>query len=170
MKKAVVTLSKVFFPLHSRKGEETHFKEKVISGEKIHTCRRNSKFWATRLTNIKDVGGVLSLRQWSGKPYRSNQEIITEIPAENIGFQTVKITRIITKIEHFAEGIKEPFATAKHYEWFAEVDERPIVLHELAKNDGLTEDEFKEWFNPVFDSEKAETLSFIIIHFTNFRY
>ncbi len=55
----------------------------------------------------------------------------------------------------------------------------------IAKNDGLTLADFKDWFNPVFDEyeskvavskdgrkiEPAETaLTFAVIHFTTFRY
>ncbi|MFT0234472.1 hypothetical protein ACMSFF_23335 [Bacteroides faecis] len=43
--KAVVLLSKKFFPAHFRAGEATDFKAKVLNGQKRHTCRCNYEYW-----------------------------------------------------------------------------------------------------------------------------
>ena len=45
MKKYVITLSRNFLAYHKRAGEETHFKEKFLSGEKLHTIRANYPLW-----------------------------------------------------------------------------------------------------------------------------
>ena len=79
--KAVVTLGKYFGPKHPRKGQETGFIAKVADGRKVHTCRSNYGYWRAKIEKITATGGVLSVRQWSAKPYRSPQEVITEIPA-----------------------------------------------------------------------------------------
>ncbi|WP_373248800.1 hypothetical protein [Bacteroides thetaiotaomicron] len=168
--KAVVTLSKKFFPQHPRKGEETLFREKVISGSKRHTCRSNYEYWKAKIDRLKEVGGVLSLRQWSANPYRSPQEIVKDIPAELVGVQKLILHRKPEKIEHYEEGNRIPAATITYYEYTAEVDGYSTLVELLAVNDGLTPEEFKAWFAPVFDKEKADTLEFAIIHFTKERY
>lgn len=163
--KAVVTISKKFFPKHPRKGEETLFREKVLSGSKQHTCRSNYEYWKKKIDRLKEVGGVLSVRQWSANPYRSPQEIVKDIPAELVGVQKLELHR--EKKEQYDELVN---IRAVYYDWTAKIDgwEHPIEL--LAENDGLTPEEYKAWFAPVFDKEKADTLEFAIIHFTKERY
>lgn len=168
--KAVVTVSKKFFPQHPRKGEETLFREKVISGSKRHTCRNNYEYWKKKTDRLKEVGGVLSVRQWSANPYRSPQEVVKEIPAELVGVQKLILHRKKEVIEHYAEGTPEPVAIITSYEYTATVEGYNIPVGLLAENDGLTPEDFKAWFAPVFDKEKADTLEFAIIHFTKERY
>lgn len=165
--KAVVTLSKKFFPKHFRAGEETEFKKKVLAGSKLHTCRGNYEYWAKKVAKIQETGGILSVRQWSEKPYRSPQEIVVEVPGEVVGIQKLELRR------------KQ--IAADHYEYNAEVDGCPVSLEMLAANDGLTIEEYKAWFAPVFNSamkkypaltqvSKAIILDFAIIHFTKQKY
>lgn len=179
--KAVVTLSKTFFSKHPRKGQETGFKDKVTDGRKVHTCRSNYEYWRAKIEKITAAGGVLSVRQWSEKPYRSPQEVITEIPAGIVGVQRLALRRERYVINHYAEDQIKPIATTIYYDYAAEVDGHPVPLEILAENDGLTVDEFKAWFAPVFeDAEKkypelssiapALTIDFAIIHFTKRRY
>lgn len=168
--KAVVTLSKKFFPQHPRKGEETLFREKVLSGSKRHTCRNNYEYWKKKIDRLKEVGGVLSVRQWSANPYRSPQETVKEIPAGLVGVQKLILHREKEITEHYAEGIPKPVAITTCYEYTAVVDGYNTPLELLAVNDGLTPEEYKAWFAPVFDKEKADTLEFAIIHFTKERY
>lgn len=168
--KAVVTISKKFFPQHLRKEEETLFREKVLSGSKRHTCRSNYEYWKKKIDRLKEVGGVLSVRQWSANPYRSSQEIVTDIPAELVGVQKLILHREKEVIEHYAEETLEPVAIITSYEYTATVDGHNIPVGLLAENDGLTPEEFKAWFAPVFEKEKADTLEFAIIHFTKERY
>lgn len=91
--KAVVTLGKYFGPKHPRKGQETGFIAKVADGRKVHTCRSNYGYWRAKIEKITATGGVLSVRQWSAKPYRSPQEVITEIPAGIVGVQRLALRR-----------------------------------------------------------------------------
>lgn len=79
--KAVVLLSKKFFPAHFRAGEATDFKTKVLNGQKRHTCRCNYEYWKKKITALQEKSGTLCLRQWADKPYRSPQESILEVPA-----------------------------------------------------------------------------------------
>ena len=160
--KAILTLSKKFFPAHFRSGEETNFKEKLLRGEKIHTCRMNYWYWSNKISRIIDSDGVLSIRQWSDKPYRSPQEIVKDIPAYIVGVQKLKLTR---------------YLETRAVVFYASVDGESVSIEDLARNDGLTQKEFEAWFNPTFDKEaknflnpKNITLTFAIIHFTKQRY
>lgn len=171
--KAVVLLSKTFFPQHYRAGEPTYFKQKVlaelmknpaikieltapdgseIKERKKHTCRSNYEYWKSKIARLQEKGGVLSVRQWIAQPYKQpGQEIIVDIPADVVGVQKLELTR-------------------KWNDWTAKVEGYITPIGLLAQNDGLTKEEFKAWFAPVFDKEKAVTLEFAIIHFTKERY
>lgn len=179
--KAVVTLGKHFGPKHPRKGQETGFTAKVTDGRKVHTCRSNYEYWRAKMEKITAAGGVLSVRQWSAKPYRSPQEVITEIPAGIVGVQKLELRRERQVVSHFAEERTKPIATTSYYDWTAEVDGKPVPLEIIAENDGLTVSDFKAWFAPAFDAAEkkyselaglasALTLDFAIIHFTKRRY
>jgi hypothetical protein len=167
MKTAVVLLSKTFFPQHPKAGKLTYFAEKidnnfrslpvVISGEttnnKIHTCRSNFEYWKAKIDKLKsEGGGVLSVRQWREKPYRSPQETIIDIPAEIVGIQ--KLRMVLCNDKSFLISI----------------DRKPFLTEFVCANDGLTLEDFKYWFLPVFEKEQADVLDFAIIHFTSFRY
>lgn len=179
--KAVITLSKTFFPKHPRKGQETGFKAKVTDGWKVHTCRCNYEYWRAKMEKITSAGGVLSVRQWSGKPYRSPQEVIADIPAGVAGVQKLELRRERYVVNHFAEEQVKAIATTMYYDYTAKIDGFPVPLEILAENDGLTVEDFKAWFAPAFDAAEkkypelaalasALTLDFAVIHFTKKRY
>ena len=92
MKTYVITLSRHFLAYHKRAGEETHFKEKFILGQgltdydtpsmaKLHTIRANFPLWEKRIKEIQNGHAVLSIRQWTGKPYLSKQVEIARLTA-----------------------------------------------------------------------------------------
>ena len=179
--KAVITLSKTFFPKHPRKGQKTGFKAKVSDGWKVHTCRSNYEYWRAKMEKITATGGVLSIRQWSAKPYRSPQEVITNIPAGITGVQKLELRRERKIVSHFSEERTKPVATTSYCDWTAEVDGKPVPLEIIAENDGLTVSDFKAWFAPAFDAAEKKypelaavasglMLDFAIIHFTKRRY
>ncbi len=182
-----VMLSKTFFPQHPKAGEPTHFAEKVKNGTKRHTCRCNYDYWKDRIARLQERGGVLSLRQWSGKPYEkgTTQERIMDVPASMIEVQQLVMIRRRTDEPEYVEVEPERCERRQGYEYFARVEGEPYDVEFIAKNDGLTLADFKDWFNPVFDEyeskvevskdgrkiEPAETaLTFAVIHFTIFRY
>ncbi|WP_025829854.1 hypothetical protein [Segatella maculosa] len=153
MKTYVITLSKYFLAMHKRAGEETNFKEKFLNGEKIHTIRANYPLWEKRIKEVQEGRAVLSVRQWTGKPYRSKQVEITTLTAEDeIGVQAARIVAGIYLKIIFGENFE-------HY--FVSEEERTL----LAKNDGLSLEDWKEWFRS-YDI----TNPLAIIHFTKFRY
>lgn len=150
-KKINITLSRVFPVTHSRRGEPTDFATKLASAEKIHTIRRNYDLWKVNAEKMQRGRFYLSIRQWSGKPYNSP---LLEIAQRHnpVGVQHVQI-------HYHAAG---DIITAK-------IDGRDADCYTLAKNDGLSMQDFKEWFfgrYPTVD----KTFIGVIIHFTDFRY
>lgn len=146
MKTYVITLSRNFLAYHKRAGEETHFKEKFLSGEKIHTIRANCPLWEKRIKEVQEERAILSIRQWTGKPYRSKQVEIATLTAENgVGLQRLEFTDC---------RLRFPYVGS---EWTSMVS--------LAKNDGLSLNDWVGWFGGYDLSEPMA-----IIHFTKFRY
>ena len=156
MKTYVITLSKYFLANHKRAGEETYFKEKFLLGQgltdydtpsmaKIHTIRANYPLWEKRIKEVQAGRAILSIRQWTGKPYRSKQvEIATLTAGSNVGIQLMELTN------DFAECI----IGGHHHSYVA-----------VAKKDGLHPADWLDWFSSY---EFSRPLA--IIHFTKFRY
>lgn len=174
----VLMLSEAFPKAHNKAGMPTNFKVKFALGQgcpdcdkpqdlsgvnisdcngcvnacsipKLHTIRANYPLWEKRIKEIQNGHAVLSIRQWSGKPYRSKQIEIARLTADNgIGIQKLRI------YEH------EPFPFV-----YADRYTTPVDWQELANNDGLSLNDWREWF-------KGYDLSMpmAIIHFTKFRY
>lgn len=146
IKTYVITLSKHFLSTHKRAGEPTDFKEKFLNGEKIHTIRANYPLWEKRIKEVQEGRAVLSIRQWTGKPYRSKQVEIATLTAENdVGLQRLEFTDC---------RLRFPYTDS---EWTSIVS--------LAKNDGLSLNDWVGWFGGYDLSEPMA-----IIHFTKFRY
>ena len=166
-----VMLSKTFFPQHPKAGQPTGFREKVLKGEKRHTCRCNYDYWKDRIATLKKRHGILSLRQWSGKPYQkgSTQEPLLDVPASLIDVQQLVMVRRLDEPE-YVEVQPGLFKPRTAYEYFARIDGEPYDVEYIAKNDGLSLEDFKAWFNPVFDEAGESCLTFAVIHFSAFRY
>lgn len=134
----VIILSRSFLAAHPRAGEPTDFGDQYLRGVKIHTLRCGDYY--------KD-GEALSVRQWSGLPYRSKQIKLGE---DIICAVQPVLLSLYTRMAHFCN---ESF--------FADVG-----FEELSKNDGLSLQDFEDWFFPGnrlrWDGQ--------LIHFTDFRY
>jgi hypothetical protein len=155
MKTFVLTVSRTFPKTHKRAGNPTYFTEKIACGvfcpgdcndcnfknPKIHTIRANYDLWVKRANEINEGKAILSIRYWSGMPYRSKQVELYKL--EEIGVQ---------KLEDPTNFV------------FAPIDGKTINWDEVAKNDGLSFDDFCEWFKVRKNSPMA------IIHFTAMRY
>ena len=182
-----VMLSKAFYPQHPNAGEPTGFAEKVKNGTKRHTCRCNYGFWKERIESLQRRGGVLSLRQWEGKPYQkgSKTEKIIDIAASLIDVQQLVMERKRLDEPEYVEVQPGLYAKREAYQFSASIDGEPYDVEYIAKNDGLSLEDFKAWFNPVFDEyekrvevsrggkviKPSETrLTFAVIHFSTFRY
>lgn len=153
-KKIIITLSRIFPTTHSRIGQPTGFKEKLASGDKIHTIRKNFDLWKLNAEKMERGEFFLSVRQWSGRPYNSPQIEITQID-KPIGIQRVEL--------HYHSENDTITARIDGREWL------DADCYEIAKNDGLNTTDFKEWF---FGRNPQEDKAFhgVIIHFTDFRY
>ena len=157
MKTYVITLSRHFLANHKRAGEETHFKEKFLLGQgltdyttlsmaKIHTIRANYPLWEKRIKEVQEGRAILSIRQWTGKPYHSKQVEIATLTAENgVGLQKLEFYNNTLGLCHIGIVYQRKY--------------------ELAHNDGLSFEDWEEWFKGYDLSEPMA-----IIHFTKFRY
>lgn len=142
LKVYVLTLSKNFMSTHSKAGQKTEFFDKIKSGEKIHTIRGNYELWKKRIDEIQKGKAILSIREWSDKPYRSPQ------------MELMQLTKVgIQKIQRDVLG------------WFIDDIDSDYKMTDFAKNDGLDVRDFAEWFK-----HKGIKEPMAIIHFTNFRY
>ena len=149
MKTYVLMLSKAFPAQHPRKGEPTGFRE-AFRKTKLHTIRDNYRLWAKRIAEVQRGEAVLSVRQWSGKPYCSKQETIATLTAQDgVGLQ--KLTELDTQAYCFYPCVR--------------IEKRNIDKALVAKNDGLLLEDWRRWFRN-YDLTKP----LAIIHFTSFRY
>lgn len=165
----VIMLSHTFPAKHPRKGEPTNFDTQLLNavlsahnmsigfpqvGMKLHTIRSNYALWIKRFKQIEAGKACLSIRYWTGKPYHSKQTEICKLTKEDgIGIQKMEFLA-------FQEGYRKDAGI-----WIAG---HVIPIHEreqIAINDGLTMQDWDDWFA---DYDKTEPLA--IIHFTKFRY
>lgn len=163
MKTYVLMLSRVFPATHPRKGEPTRFFDKFLAGQalsregwlvepKLHTIRANYPLWAKRIAEVQRGEAVLSVRQWSGSPYRSKQiEIARLTKDDGVGIQKLELELADKMFRVYHPRIDE----GKSY----------ASLAQLANNDGLSLGDWAWWFRN-YDHSKY----LAIIHFTPFRY
>lgn len=146
----VLMLSKNFFGKHPRKGQPTDFKRKIFTNEKKHTIRGNYGYWSGVAREVNAKRAVLSVRQWEGMPYRSKQ--VEVFCFTKLGCQKIHI------------GINWLLCIDEVCSLTDKNDVKDMARWEqLAKNDGLTLEDFNAWFgNKPFDGA--------IIHFTELRY
>lgn len=164
MRTYVITLSRFFPAKHSKAGEPTNFRDAFNAGQvfnrgsectylcpKLHTIRANYPFWEKRIKEVQAGNAVLSVRQWTGKPYRSKQVEITCLTADNgIGIQKLSFYKDKDGVQSFK---------------FFDINGKYIDREILANNDGLSKEDWQEWFRG-YDLSKP----LAIIHFTKFRY
>ncbi|WP_044201003.1 hypothetical protein [Flammeovirga sp. OC4] len=136
----VLTLSKYFPKTHKRAGERTGFLDNILLS-KLHTIRSNYDLWNERAEKINEGEAILSIRYWSGLPYKSKQVELLKL--EKIG----------------VEKLEEPDNFV-----FAKIEGKYFDWKTVAENDGLTFENFCEWF------KKRQSEPMAILHFTSFRY
>lgn len=145
MKTYVLMISERFPKNHPEAGKPTKFPESIKNYDKIHTIRSNYDLWRKRFENINKGKAILSVRIWSGKPYRSKQiEIFRYDIKRKIGIQKM----------NFDESFENIIVNGK-----------AVNKELLAKNDGLNPKHFDHWFK---DADPQNPM--VIIHFTDFRY
>ena len=158
MKTFVLTVSEFFPKTHSKAGQPTGFPLAIKHYEKLHTIRGNYDLWAKRFEKIDKGEAELSVRVWMGVPYKSKQKEIfrynssLEIGVEKLTFEEMIMTTEEVITTKSKEGI---------HLWKPNISD----CLELAQNDGLSLEDFQEWFS-IYDLSKQMA----IIHFTDFRY
>ena len=145
---AVLTLSQQYQKGHPKAGLPTEFVEKLKSGTKLHTIRSNYELWAKRAEQINAGQMELSIRVWSGKPYRSQQVEVARL--SKLGVQRVEITRMGADHEPaiMVDGKLIDQGAAK-----------------LSQNDGLS---YWDWYNWFLRG--CGQFEGVILHFTDMRY
>ena len=119
-------------------------KELLKADPKLHTIRLNWELWQKRFEEIAAGKAYLSLRYWLDLPYKSPQQEFARLTTtDGIGIQKLS----------FPLGI------------FIDDYDADLSIGEIAKNDGLTMQDFGGWFGEIQrDKEYA------ILHFTQKRY
>ena len=154
MKTYVLTLSHSFPANHEMHGKPTYFREKFLGTpgmlRKLHTIRANYSLWAKRFEKIAAGDACLSVREWMDAPYRSKQREIARLTKDDgVGLQ--QLTCLDTNAYCFYPCVR--------------IENRNIDKVLVATNDGLSLDDWLQWFKN-YDHSKP----LAIIHFTKFRY
>lgn len=127
----------------------TEFEGKLKEHKKIHTIRYNKNgVWDKRYKDIASGKKYLSVREWTGRPYNSEQREFAQY--DKIGLQHITMTY----------GVDDAVPQI----W---IDGKQIPIEIVAKNDGLTVEQFVEWF---FGESKSNVFEGVVLHFTSFRY
>ena len=114
------------FDYNGVKGPENNYAVNSVKAcygwdKKIHTIRGSYDHWAHVAEEVNAGRGVLSLRQWTGKPYNSKQEEFLRL--EKMGVQKISIGSSL-----WVDG-----------------EERDDIVN-LASHDGLSQEDFDAWF------------------------
>ena len=142
MKVYVLTVSEFFPKTHPKAGLPTGFINAIANFNKIHTIRTNYELWLKRAEKINKGEAVLSVRCWTGKPYKSKQREVFAF--EKIGVEKLEL-----------DGLG----------WFIDGTDSDYKTSDFSTNDGLSKEDFSAWFKGYdFSNPMA------IIHFSNFRY
>lgn len=154
MKTHVLLVSQYFPKTHPRRGESTGFVEAIQNlfrtdkpTTKIHTIRSNYDWWKKRIDEVNAGEAILSIRYWTGKPYNSKQEEILRLT--EAGIQCL---------------IRFPNAAGCGNVCDSD-GAKTVRIEQLAKNDSLPLQDFKNWFEG-YDLSKPMA----IIHFGTFKY
>lgn len=118
---------------------------------KIHTIRANYPLWRKRIAEVENGQAILSIRQWTGRPYFSPQAKLADLTKDNgVGIQKLKF-----HLDRDGNVLYNNFDIDGHY----------ADIKDVARHDGLSFDDWREWFKSY---DLTEMLA--IIHFTKFRY
>lgn len=154
-KKINIVVAKTYPTVHKRHGEPTHFATKIVNGEKLHTIRTNYDLWKVNADKMQTGNYVLSVRQWSGVPRRSKQREIFNTD-ECIGVEHITIQYSVNS-DTLTVTVENRLLSQEEVE-------------QLAKNDGTTVDDFKDWFFAKQRHRQDGTFIGVIVHFTPLRY
>lgn len=148
----VITFSRVFPGYHRRAGEPTFFVEKLLKGfpsfEQTKTDlisvlplaldkwgAFNPKFHTIRAGHRFKPGDKFSPRVWSGRPYNSKQIVL----GPDVEVKQTWDFEILNGYDDECPDVRI------NCEWKCELGSE--YSKDLAKNDGLTIEDFESWFN-----------------------
>ena len=155
-------LSREFPKTHPKAGQPTDFKEKKEAGIKKHTIRGNVELWEYRAKEINAGRAELSVRQWSGKPYERGSHQIEIARHTCLGTQRVSLRYKYNSKRGYHLPISSKVTDSNGVQ-------KVIGLDRLAANDGLSVEDFKEWFS--FEGKNLKGVIYgVILHFTDMRY
>lgn len=161
MKCYVLTLAKTYPKKHPKGGKETGFAMKILTDIKLHTIRLNYELWRKRFEKIDAGDAYISVREWSGAPYRSPQKELYRFDnTHDIGLEAViydpnKDRLRVIDFDNYTYG--ENLGAMKGV---------LVGTTEIAHNDGLLPQDFNDWFGGIESLKKFGA----VIHFTKFRY
>lgn len=146
-KQIIIMLSRVYPKKHTKAGEPTNFGKLLEVGRKIHTIRGNYDLWKVNEEKMKSGKYFISVRQWSGRPYHSKQVEIAQIRTP------ILVQRMELRYNHRTDSITAETDDKRWVDWM-----------QIAYNDGMNTEDFKEWF---FGKNQKEDKSFdgCVIHF-----
>lgn len=144
----VMMISEKFPSYHSKKEEPTDFIQKIKDKIKKTTFRVNYEFWKYRIDEVDKGNAFISVRTWKGRPRMPGSRQIEQMQFNQgeIGIQKAEWNTVLGWL---IDGV---------------ISDPNLNTNDVANNDGLTEDEFKEWF------DKLPKQAMGCIHFTDFRY
>ncbi|MBS2100416.1 hypothetical protein [Carboxylicivirga linearis] len=150
----VLMVSRTFPMVHPKAEQETGFVEAIENGSKIHTIRGDFEKWLDIADEVNDGKSYISLRYWSKSPYNNKRD----------GSKQVEFKRL-HKIH------VQPVFMTRHWLFEVTLNNQYIYhpeIETLAKNDGLSYDDFDNWMFPP--RSKHDEFSGAVIHFTDFKY
>lgn len=149
MKTIVLMLSQTFPATHSRFGEPTNFRD-GFGVTKLHTIRKNKNgYWDKCAQEINEGKAILSVREWTGRPYRSKMR------------ELARYTKIV--LQHVSMSRTREFPLPSVY-----VDGKDVNIYTVSENDGLELPDFIEWFFPC--NNDIASFEGVVLQVTNFRY
>jgi hypothetical protein len=148
LKTYILMLAKNFPSHHYKGGQPTNFYQKVLDGEKIHTIRINAENWQRKIEEVNAGRAIISIREWSGKPYEKGTSQIELFQLHTCWFENIEKGRNYLIVDESGNAYIEDLNFGK-----------------IQNNDGLSVPEFNAWFKKIDTGEQL-----IIIHFTDFRY
>ena len=178
MKTHVLILSRTFPKWHPRAGEPTYFNQKLMRAvyrdfsnidvvdrewikpsvrdrfipAKLHTLRGNYERWKKIIDEVRSGEAELSVREWSGIPYRSHQVEIQRFTNRDY----ISVQKLVWEEEGLRNGT----------EYTLRIDGKFFNNYTmLANNDGLSLEDWRAWF-----AKEDKSQAFAIIQFTSFRY
>ncbi|MEM8506213.1 MAG: hypothetical protein AAF717_00225 [Bacteroidota bacterium] len=120
-------------------GAPTHFEDKIVNGQKIHTIRKSYEYWASRIDNAqKSAESIYKLSLWGDKPYVSKQYQAKTGHAHNLWYATINFKKMNDQI--------------------LVIDGSEYPLDLVARNDGLPDEVFRDWFKSFVDDEKPSII------------